>query len=164
MDRIGDKITPRGMSLKIWLANKRDRPNLMYRIIVATTPKSINGTIVNNVNVDPWDDIQLGSNGNKMLRPLDGDRGVKALYDRVITLQDNAAFADAGHTREIHMYKKLWIKSKRSRDIVFDSVNNNQILNRPLHVWVIPYDSYGTLTTDNIATCAYQGCVYYKDI
>jgi len=164
MDRIGDKITPRGMSLNIWLANKRDRPNLMYRIIVATTPKSINGTTVNNVNVDPWDDIQLGSNGNKMIRPLDKDRGVKALYDKVFTVQSNVAFSDVGHTRETHMYKKLWIKSKRARDIVFDSVNNNQIVNRPLHVWVIPYDSYGTLTTDNIASIAYQGTIYYKDV
>jgi hypothetical protein len=62
------------------------------------------------------------------------------------------------------MYKKLWIKKKNARDIVFDSTGSNQIVNNPIHVWVIPYDSYGTLTTDNIASLAYQGCVYYKDV
>jgi hypothetical protein len=72
-NRIGDRISPRGMSLKLWLANKNTRPNVMYRIIVATTPKAINGTAVTNTNVDPWDDIQLGSNGNKMIRLIDKD-------------------------------------------------------------------------------------------
>jgi len=162
-NRIGDKITPRGMSIKLWLANKRDRPNLMYRIIVATTPKAIGGTAVTNTNVDPWDDIQLGSNGNKMIRMLDADRGVKVIYDRVIRLQENATFSDAGHAREVHMYKKLWIRKKQARTIVYDSTGSNQIVNNPIHVWVIPYDSYGTLTTDNVASMAYQGCVYYKD-
>lgn len=163
-NRIGDRISPRGMSIKLWLANKRDRPNLMYRIIVARIPKAINGTAVTNTNVDPWDDIQLGSNGNKMIRLLDKDRGVKALYDRNFTVQNNAAFSDAGHTRETHLYKKLWIKSKRSRDIVYDSTGSNQIVNNPVCIWVIPYDSYGTLTTDNVASMAYQGCIYYKDV
>lgn len=164
-NRIGDKITPRGMSIKMWLANKSDRPNVMYRIIVATTPKAIGGTAVTNTNVDPWDDIQLGSNGNKMIRMLDFDRGVKVIYDRVCNLQAgfSARGGGTGDGKECHLFKKLWIRKKSARTIVYDSTGSNQIVNNPIHVWVIPYDSYGTLTTDNIASMAYQGCVYYKD-
>jgi len=162
-NRIGDKITPRGMSLKLWIANKLDRPNVMYRLIVATTPKAIGGTAVTSTNVDPWDDIQLGSNGNKMIRMLDTDRGVKVIYDRVFNL--NQAFVGGSNLpqKEGHIYKKLWIRKKQARTIVYDSTGSNQIVNNPIHVWLIPYDSYGTLTTDNIASMAYQGCVYYKD-
>jgi hypothetical protein len=169
-NRIGDRITPRGMSIKLWIANKNDRPNLMYRIIVATTPKAIGGTAVTNTNVDPWDDLQVGSNGNKMIRLIDKDRGVRTLYDKVITHNAGySATASTGYSpnmlaRESHMYKKLWIKKKNSRDIVYDSTGSNQIVNNPIHIWVIPYDSYGTLTTDNIASLAYQGCIYYKDV
>jgi len=165
--RIGDRISPRGMSLKLWLANKDDRPNIMYRIIVATTPKAIGGTAVTNTNVDPWDDIQLGSNGNKMIRLLDKDRGVRTLYDKVITLgNDSGAYTNVSGwiRKERHIYKKLWIKKKNARDIVYDSTGSNQIVNNPIHVWVIPYEQYSTLTTDNIASMAYQGCIYYKDV
>jgi hypothetical protein len=72
--------------------------------------------------------------------------------------------ADYFGGKEFHYYKKLWIKKKGARDIVYDSTNSDQIVNNPVHVWVIPYDSYGTLTTDNIASMAYQGKIYYKDI
>lgn len=165
-NRIGDRISPRGMSIKLWLSNKLDRPNVMYRIIVARIPKAINGTAVTSTNVDPWDDIQLGSNGNKMIRLLDTDRGVKALYDKVVNNQIGFSSYPLGGAggKEVHMYKKLWIKPKNARDIVYDSTGSNQIVNNPIAVWVIPYDSYGTLTTDNIASMAYQGCVYYKDV
>ncbi len=67
------------MSIKIWLANKLDRPNIHHQVIVATTPKAIGGTAVTNTNVDPWDDLQLGSNGNKLIRLIDKDRSVRTL-------------------------------------------------------------------------------------
>lgn len=163
-NRIGDRITPRGMSLKIWLANKNDRPNLMYRIIIARVPKTVAGAAVTTTFVNFWDDTQLGAVGNKMLLKSDSDRGIKFLYDRLITVQDNAAFAQTSHTREIHRYVKLWIRSKKGRDIIYDSTNANTIVNNPIVMTIIPYDSYGTLTTDNIASCAYQGYIYYKDV
>ncbi len=49
-------------------------------------PKAIGGTAVTNTNVDPGDDIQLGSNGNKLIRLMDKDRGVHTLYDKVIRI------------------------------------------------------------------------------
>jgi len=166
-NRIGDRISPRGMAIKFWIANKLDRPNIMYRLIVARVPKAINGVATTNSNVDPWDQVQLGSNGNKLIMSLDKDRGIKALYDRVFTHQagnSSAATGAAPVGREYHHYKKLWIKSKKPRDIVYDSTGSNQIVNNPIMVWIIPYDSYGTLQTDNVASVAYQGTVYYKDI
>lgn len=161
-NRIGDKITPRGMSIKLWLGNKRDRPNLQYRIIVAILPKVVAGDIT-IPRFDPFQIPNSGLLGNYMLSPADHDKGVKFLYDRVFTVQQNTAFADANHAREIHAYKKLWIKRKRSRDIVYDTTSTD-IVNKPLAVYVIPYDSYGTLNTDNIASCAGYMRMYYKDI
>lgn len=161
-NRIGDRITPRGMLLKFWIANKSDRPNVMYRLIVARVPKAINGTATTSINVDPWDDVQLGSNGNKLIRTLDKDRGIKALYDKVFSVERGNAVSGVS-LKESHVTKKLWIKSKRSRDIVYDSTGSNQIVNNPIMVWLIPYDSYGTPQTDNVASCAYQGTIYYKD-
>lgn len=168
-NRVGDRIMPRGMSLKIWLANKLDRPNLMYRMIICTVPKTLAGAATTYNNVDLFDVTQLGATGNRLLLNLDRDRGIKALYDKVISAQPgisgnyNAA-AGAGNGKEYHVLKKLWIKRKKSRPIQFDSTNAQQIVNNPLYVYVIPYDSYGTLITDNVASCSFYGVCYYKDI
>lgn len=162
-NRIGDRITPRGMAVKLWIANKGDRPNVMYRIIIARVPKTIAGVAVTTTFVNFWDDTQLGAVGNKMLLKSDTDRGIKFLYDRVFNLQVGNCYNGTTY-KEGHMFKRFWIKSKKSRDIIYDSTNANAIVNNPIVMTVIPYDSYGTLTTDNIASCAYQGYIYYKDV
>lgn len=172
-NRIGDRIIPRGMSLKIWLANKLDRPNLMYRIIIAKVPKAINAVATTQNNVDPFDALQLGNTGNRIILNLDRDRGIKALYDKVFTINAGYNASSVGTNlvpspnnvaREAHLYKKLWIKSKNSKPIIFDSTTSSQIVNNPLMVWVIAYDSYGTLTSDTVASLSYYGVCYFKDI
>jgi len=160
--RVGDKITPRGMSLKIWIANKSDRPNIMYRILIVRVPKTIQGTATTNSNVYPFQTANLGSTGNAMILPLDQDKGVRALYDRVFNLQLGYSNVNQSN-KECHIYKKLWIKRKTARPIVYDS-SGQYIVNNPLIVYVIPYDSYGTITTDNVSSCSYFARLYYKDI
>lgn len=165
-NRIGDKITPRGMSLRLYLAAKHDRPNTTFRVIIARAPKAISGVATGYDKItNPFDDIQLGSVGNKLLLPLDNDRGIKALYDKIHRLpgQNIAHGAGYGSNKEFTKVVKLWIKNKKARDIVFDSTQAEQIVNNPILLWVIPYEQYSTLQTDNIATCAYFGTLYYKD-
>jgi len=168
MNRIGDKITPRGMSLKIWLANKRDRPNLYYRVMLLRLPKSITSqlgiTSVTDSSTNAiFDQLDFGANGNRLMQKLDNDKGVKALYDKCILVQNNVAFSDATHARETHKLLKLWIRPRRAKAIVFDS-SNQTITNNPIALFIIPYDSYGTLQTDNIASVAWEACLYFKDV
>jgi len=161
-ERIGDKITPRGMALKIWIANKLDRPNVMYRIILARLPKTLAGSAVTNSNVFAFQNANLGATGNLMISPLDSDRGIRPLYDKVFNNQMGHSVSGV-NLKECHMYKKLWIKSRKARNIVYDSAGQF-IVNNPLIIYIIPYDSYGTVVTDNIASCSYYARMYYKDI
>jgi len=165
--RIGDRITPRGMALKIYVANKKDRPNTMVRIIIARVPKAINGSATTVSNVDPFETtLQLGNNGNKMLMNADTDRGVRFLYDKIHRVGTQVAWRSttANDQKEQTKVLRLWIKSKRSRDIVFDSTNSSQIVNNPILMWAIPYEQYSTLETDEVASIAYEGKLYYKDV
>jgi hypothetical protein len=68
-DRVGDKITPRGMSLKLYLANKWDRPQTMVRLIVAILPKQVNG-VITTAQFDPFQISNSGACGNNMLYEL----------------------------------------------------------------------------------------------
>lgn len=166
--RIGDKIIPRGLKVKFWLANKLDRPNLMYRIIICTMPKTVSSVIVSSNNIQIFQAADLGSSNNHMIDPIDADKGVRCLYDRVHNVQvgfsanGNAALG-AGSGRESHKLVKLWIKRKRARNIVFDSTGSI-ISENPLLFYVIPYDSYGSLNTDNVASVAFHCRLYYKDV
>jgi len=168
-DRIGDKITPRGMSLKIYLANKFDRPNTMYRIIIARVPKTVGGVATTYTSItNPFDDPQLGSTGNKMLLPLDKDRGIKALYDKIHRVGQQATGPgypeyNSGTVREGTKIVKLWLRSKKAREIQYDS-SAQIIVNNPIVMWIIPYEQYSTLITDRVGSCSYYGTIYYKDV
>ena len=43
------------------------------------------------------------------------------------------------------------------------STASPEIVNKPLAIYVIPYEQYSTLNTDNIASCAGFMRMYYKD-
>jgi len=162
-ERIGDKITPRGMSLKLYLANKTDRPNTMIRLIVAILPKQVNGTITTAV-FDPFQTANSGTNGNNMLWQADSNIGVKFLYDKIHTMTSKISNVDGpGTKKEMTKIVKLWIKRKRSRDIVYGDTALD-IINKPLAIYAIPYEQYSTLTTDNVASLAGYMRLYYKDV
>lgn len=160
--RIGDKITPRGMSLKLYLANKYDRPLTMVRIIVAILPKVVDGTIT-TAQFDPFQIANSGLNGNNIIQPADTNVGVKFLYDRIVTLTNGWDYGSSASAKERTKVIKLWIKRKRSRDIVYADATL-QIVNKPLAVYAIPYEQYSTLTTDNTTSLAGYMRLYYKDV
>ena len=159
-NRIGDKIRPVSMQIKIWLANKLDRPNIMYRIMVVRMPKAIGTTSTTSSNVYPFQAAQLGGTGNSMILPLDHDRGVRAYYDRVVNLQIGKTQAGS-NDKEIHKLVRISLRRK-SNVITFDSAAQN-IVNSPLALYIIPYDSFGTLVTDIVASYSYHVRMNYKD-
>lgn len=162
-DRIGDKITPRGMSIKLWLGNKSDRPNLQYRVIVALLPKQVGG-LITAPRFDPFQIANSGSVGNNLLLPADSDKGVKFLYDRTHSPKTGWGWqGGTANSREFNKTIKLWIKRKKAGDIVFQTLTQ-EIVNKPIAVYVIPYEQYSTLNTDNIASVAGFMRMYYKDV
>jgi len=163
--RIGDEIVARGVALKIYLANKQDRPNTMIRVIVASLPKSVGNTVTGS-SFDPFEQVQNYSDvQNAMCLNADKDRGVRFLYDKIhrMPTQQVAYTADgASGRRELTKMVKLWIKAK-GRKVRYDREAQN-IVGRPLAVYCIPYEQYSTLTTDNVASMAGQMRLYYKDV
>jgi len=162
-NRIGDKIVARGIKINLMLFNKHDRPNTKYRVIVATLPKSVGATVTSS-RFDPFQIANSGAMGNNMIKPPDSDKGVRFIYDKIHTITGmQVAFTSAGGggAREMTKMVKLWIKSKSM--ITYDTTDGANLVNKPLAVYVIPYEQYSTLETDNIASCAGFMRMYYKD-
>lgn len=169
VQRIGDEIYPRGMAVNLWLSNKNDRPNILYRIFVCILPRMYNASVVAAGSIDPMITPVLGTNGNYCCLPIDTTKGIKVLYDKVLrgnTSGTNACMSNTGALnvpKEWSMFKKLWIRRKRSSKIKYTR-GTQEVENKFVAVYVIPYDAYGTLTTDNIASCAYTCTLYFKDV
>jgi len=161
-NRVGDKITPISMNLKIWLSNKKDRFNLNYRIIIARMPKAIGAALTTSSNIYIFQAAQLGATGNTMVLPIDHDKGIKPYYDRIHRINNFTNWVDAASQKEMSKIVKIKIKRKKANTIIYDSVSQN-IVNSPLALYIIPYDSYGTLVTDNVASYSFHTRMYYKD-
>lgn len=159
--RVGDKITPVGMKLNLWLANKNDRPNMIYRIIIGYYASKINpdtGARWNPINNEKIMTVAGGNNLNNMLDP----ERFRAIKDKIVRIENGVAENAAGAGKETHKKLSFWISRRKRSTIIFDA--NGSIVNSPLAVFVVPYDSYGTLVTDNIASCAYNYRLYWKDL
>jgi hypothetical protein len=159
--RIGDEIIARGIKFKWWLSNKGDRPNVMYHIYVF---------YYNTLETPTVSTFWRGTDGvggtmNRMLDNPNPDR-VKVLKKLIVNSKsqylgvqttDNASF-----DREHSQLRELYI-SLNNKKIVYRRDSSGVPKGWDLGFAVVPYDSYGTLITDNIASFAWSSTFYFKD-
>jgi len=160
--RIGDKIMPIGIKFRLWIANKADRPNVTYRLIVINIPMDIAGTLTTSSNVDLFFAMNSGTLNQTLIAMIDKNRFTNRVYmDKIIRLERGQVGTAAGVNKEIHTSRSYYFKFGGT--MIFD--HGGVTHNRPnFAIYLIPYDSYGTLQTDNIASCAYLTRLYWKDI
>lgn len=160
--RIGDQISLKNVNVRLWLSNKLDRPNVMYRIILFWYPV---GT------TSPDDTTLFKSQGNKMLDRLNTKvvRVVKELHFR-----STSNFAQPYQTqpepviigpgilgRESSQFKVI-NKNYKNKKIDYD-FNGITTKGWDLCMAIVAYDAFGTLSTDNIASFAYNRLITFQD-
>lgn len=157
-NRDGDEIYPRGFSMRLAIWNETTRPAIFVRIIVAVIPKIVGTNITNGSNFDLLD--QAGSNDT--VTGMIKREGVKVLYDKTFKndAPSNTVPTAAGYG-QCRMFKKFFIKSKGGK---LKWGQDGLLQNKPVGVWVIPYDTYFTLRTDAICQCSYTYKMYFKDV
>lgn len=163
-NRVGTEIFPRGMSVRLYLENESDRPNIHYRVIIGVAPKQrADGTATTFNNLEMLDQ---GSPGN-LIRHSAADLGYKFLYDKVIRNEMGFnAITPANVGKRCHRFLKIWIKRKKGSKIVYNSAATGvvaNIVNKPLFMAVIGYDSQSSLATDQVGVLNFQTKLYWKD-
>ncbi len=147
--RIGDEILLTGCNIKFWLSNKLDRPNVMYRMIMFwyDTPTALS------------DAVCFFTQSNKMLdRPNTEQISIidqKYIFSGPMYLNGTEKFERS----QLGTLSGRW----KGRKVVYDEEG---VLpkKRSIGVVLVCYDAYGTLQTDNIASCAYNYNTSFKDI
>ncbi len=147
--RIGDSVRLTSVNIKFWLSNKLDRPNCMYRFIMfwydSPTPLS--------------DAVCFFTQTNKMLDRPNNESisiiGQKYIFSGPMYLNGTEKFEHS----QLCTLKGNW----KGRKIQYDE-GGALPKKRSIGVCVAVYDAYGTLQTDNIASCAYNYNMNFKDL
>ncbi|AXH74628.1 MAG: putative capsid protein [Circoviridae sp.] len=146
--RVGDQISLKNVNIRFWLSNKDDRPNVMYKGVLFWYP----------VGVAPSDTTVYKTQTNKMLDRYNNK--VIRIIDQFIVKSTNNYAVDANNHE--HSYLATLNKSYKNKKITFD--NNGQVpKGSELGFALVGYDAYGTLQTDNIASCAINVQITFQD-
>lgn len=159
--RNGDKIIARGFNVHLLLGQKRDRPNVTFRLmVVAQRP----GTGVLNYAA-----LFKNVSGNGMLDEINTDK-VTVLYQKYwkplkslgnISVTVPPVGEDYATAKEYTFSKRFFIPRKKMYKFEEDgsAVHND----KELYLYVLPYDAFGTLTTDNIGYTQVWSKFLFKD-
>lgn len=155
-NRVGDEIIARGMKFKWWLSTKTDHPNVMYNIYVF---------YYNTLETPTDSNFWRGTNGvgGVMNRMIDAPNPERIKILKKFTVQPKAAFYEpAPNGKEFSQYRECWL-SFNNKKITYRRDNVTQPKGWDLGFAIVPYDSYGSLATDNIASFAFSTTLYFKD-
>jgi len=162
--RIGDMIRGKGASIKLWLSNKLDRPNVMYRVIVLQWYHGFDPTTATNI----W---RANASPNVMLASVDFDK-FRVRYDRSFPVGSGVSHSAVGTAlvpspnfvgKEHSRLVKFWIGTPGTIKYQTDNGQVPSVEKYCLALYVLAYDAKGTLTTDQIASCAYKITYNFAD-
>lgn len=161
--RVGDMVQGIKLWWRVMLFNKEDRPNLHYRFLVVRQQTDRTGSYNPSLPAD-FQLEALSGNGNLMFASSSQERAT-IVYDKTFTLNSPNGWVDGlDNHKEVSRIININYKIPKAHSKILyhdgGSVPKRFIYN----LYIVPYDSYGTLTTDNIASFAYSRYFYFKDI
>ncbi len=145
LNRIGDEILLKDVTIRLWLSNKAARPNVMYKAFLFWyDPDAVLS-----------DSYAFFSAQNKMLDRVNTE--VLSIIDsKVIFSQNN--YAPDYERSQLCTLKARY----KGRKIKYDEGGGTPKF-KTLGLCVVCYDAYGTLQTDNIASYAYNATIGFID-
>jgi len=168
-NRVGDEVIARGVSLKFFLENMSDRPNVMYNIYIFKYNVLLIDPAAMQLMTDNefWASLQ-GEGATVTNRMLDKPqkRNIQLLKKIVIKGGPNYSIQTAGPVPVGPFaktnYRQVWIplKDKKIRYRLPDSPLPER---DGLGFAIVAYDAISTLQTDQLAKFQWQSTFYYKD-
>lgn len=158
-ERIGDTVWAKYLKLRIWLSTKSDRPNVMFRIMVVSTPTDQYLTAAPS-------NFWRNYSGNKILDYVNTDM-YSIIYHRIVKITHGDTSLESGSARhEASKMHNIYIPLNRKVSYQTDTSGTPvpKSARNCLSLVIVPYDAYGTLTSDTIASFACCGLFCYKDM
>jgi hypothetical protein len=152
--RIGDKVHGKNVKIKLWLSNKGDRPNVMYRCIVYKTT-------FDNAGVEPSNFFTTG--GNVMLGLINTDK-YTVVSDRLIQPKDGDYSLESGSLPR-ERSQMVTINVPLNKAITYSVPGGGTPAGvNCYNLMIIPYDAWGSFPQDNLASMAYSSEFNFNDL
>lgn len=183
--RSGDKIRSLNLQFRVWLSNKLDRPNVMYRVTVVkgdmydmlttnplttfflpTSGASGSQIMIDHINYDKYSVLY-----DRTFQPPAGDYSLEASVPSNSTTYDFPMLVDGGFVIRdaiaLAEYLSRQATYKERSKLVTFNIPTNKIITYRQDQGVIPegknvyailvhvYDAFGTLVSDQIATVSW---------
>ncbi len=146
--RVGDEVYLRNVNVRLWMSNKLDRPNVMYKAFLFWYDA---GTALS-------DAVCFFTQTNKMLDRINNEQisiiDSKTVFSKAMYLNGTEKFE--------HSYLCTLNGNWKSKKITYDE-GGTVPKKRDIGLCVVCYDAKGTLQTDNIASFAYNNKIVVSD-
>lgn len=159
--RIGERIALKNINIRLWLSNKYDRPNVMYKGILFWY----------SVDDPPANTTVFMTQSNKMLDRYN-TRNITVVDTFILNsaTKGGANYANTpvftiipGSVQGREASRLITLnKSYKGKKILYDSLSGKPKM-KDLAFAVFCYDAFGTLQTDNIASFAWQSLITFQD-
>ena len=151
--RTGNVIQLRGMKLRVMFLFKGDRLNAKVRFLVLSFPK---GTVPSSIGT-----FMDAVTGNQHIDPIDKGR-CRVHVDKTVGMS-NVNPGVPTTAKEVTIFRNFNIKMKNRITFYDDGAqDNNQV--RDYYAITIAYDTFGSLTTDNVAAVQIWRRLSWKDL
>lgn len=150
--RIGDEISPVSSTLYLQFRQPVDRPNVTYKVFVL----KFSGGVLPPTSV-PFKEVSL----NNILNPVDEER---CSIVKIKSFKYGPTYwtGTSGGSKEVSFFRTMRIKVPRGK-YTYLADNSGQGKKFNIAVYVVAYDTMGTLISDNIGTCQFTHVLQFKD-
>jgi len=157
-NRVGDSIYAKSAYIKLFFDQYDDRPNLSFRI-TALRIKSGLGVITpaSNAYAHP-------QSNNYFINPIDTENLLLYSPDPVVLDKRytvNNGISQSGSNKSTHFYHDFSMKLERK--LKFNGNLGNVVGPFTIQIIITAYDSYGSLSSDNLSRLIYARRAYFQD-
>ncbi len=153
LNRIGDEFLLKNCNIRLWLSNKNDRPNVMYKAFLFWY----------DADASLSDAYCFFSQTNKMLDRVNNET-ISIIDSKTIFSGPSYATGVSSVSGSAKERSQLCTLngSWKGKKITYDQGGTVPKF-KTLGLCVVCYDAYGTLQTDNIASYAYNCAIRFID-
>jgi len=137
--RVGARIYLRHFDCVLVLNNKTDRPNVSYRFVVVAAPT--------NANTDTFTELFSGAGFSSIHAPTNS----LLLHDSIFPINQGSSMENNMTPNKERSFTHR-VSFPINKPITTNT--NDGLFSTRLVAFVLAYDAFGTLTTDNIASVA----------
>ncbi|WP_445780471.1 hypothetical protein [Shewanella sp.] len=157
-NRIGDSLYAKSAYIRMYFDQYVDRPNLSFRITALRIKSGVNIiSPASNAFAHP-------QSNNYFINPVDTENLLLYSSDPVVMDKRyvvNNGLSLTGNNKAFHFFKDFSIKLNRK--LKYSGNSPNVVGPFTIQIIVTAYDSFGSLTTDNVSRLIYGRRSYYQD-